>query len=54
MARCAGRGGALLKWMARDKKNLENGLALVLTLGIGRAFLDPAVDPRRLAAFLDR
>ena len=50
----AGRGGALLKWMARDKKNLENGLALVLTLGIGRAFLDPAVDPRRLAAFLDR
>ena len=50
----AGRGGALLKWMARDKKNLENGLALVLTRGIGRAFLDPAVDPRRLAAFLDR
>ena len=49
-----GRGGALLKWMARDKKNLENGLALVLTRGIGRAFLDPAVDPRRLAAFLDR
>ena len=50
----AGRGGALLKWMARDKKNLENGLALVLTRGIGRAFLDPAVDPRRLAAYLDR
>ena len=50
----AGRGGALLKWMARDKKNLENGIALVLTRGIGRDFLDPAVDPRRLAAFLDR
>ena len=50
----AGRGAALLGWMARDKKNLDSGLALVLTRGIGKAFLDPSVDPRRLAVFLDR
>ena len=49
----AGRGAALLGWMARDKKNLDHGLALVLTRGIGRAFLHTAVDPRRLAAFLN-
>ena len=49
-----GRGTALLTWIARDKKNLDGGLALVLARGIGRAFLDPAIDPRRLAAFLDR
>ena len=48
------RGAALLDWMARDKKNLDGGLALVLARGIGKAFLDPAVDPRRLAALLDR
>ena len=48
------RGAALLNWMARDKKNLDGGLALVLARGIGRAFLDPTVDPRRIAAFLDR
>ncbi len=49
-----GRGASLLKWIARDKKKLDDEVALVLTRGIGRAFLDSAVDPRRLAAFLDR
>ena len=48
------RGAALPGWMARDKKNLDGGIALVLTRGIGRAFLDPAVDPRRLASLFDR
>ena len=49
----AGRGAALLGWMARDKKSLDGGLALILTRGIGRALLHTAVDPRRLAAFLN-
>jgi len=48
------RGGNLAGWMARDKKNAGGRLALVLARGIGRAFLDPAVDSKRLAAFLDR
>ena len=47
----AGRGPDLASWMARDKKNI-GGLALVLAHGIGRAFLDRSVDPRRLSAFL--
>ena len=53
----AGLGGsaaALVKRMAGDKKNLEGRLALILSRGIGRAFLEPAVDARRLADFLDR
>ena len=49
-----GGGAALLAWLVRDKKNLDGGIALVLTRGIGRAFLDPSADPRRLSAFLDR
>ncbi|MCY7339671.1 MAG: 3-dehydroquinate synthase [Sphingomonas bacterium] len=51
----AGLAGAvdpLLMWMLRDKKNKASVPALVLTRGIGRAFLEPAVEPRRLAAFL--
>ena len=47
----AGRGPDLASWMVRDKKN-TGGLALVLAHGIGRAFLDRSVDPRRLSAFL--
>ena len=46
----ARRGGALVDWMRRDKKNASGGLSLVLVRGIGRAFLDRSVDSRRLAA----
>lgn len=48
------RGARVIAWMAGDKKNEANRLALVLVRGIGRAFLEPNVDPRRLADFLDR
>jgi len=48
------RGNRLVGWMARDKKNQPGQVALVLARGIGRAFLEPAVDVRRLAEFLDR
>lgn len=50
----AGRGGSLARRMAGDKKNASGRQALVLARGIGRAFLEPAFDPRRLAEFLDR
>ncbi|MDQ3077510.1 MAG: 3-dehydroquinate synthase [Pseudomonadota bacterium] len=46
------RGDRLIEWVARDKKNSGGTLALILARGIGKAFLDRAVDPRRLAAFL--
>ena len=46
------RGARLVDWMARDKKNSGGGLALILARGIGKAYLDRSVDPRRLAAFL--
>ena len=46
------RGNRLIEWMARDKKNSGGALALVLTRGIGKAYLDRSIDPRRLAAFL--
>jgi 3-dehydroquinate synthase len=49
-----GRGGRLITWMQGDKKNRAHRQALILVRGIGRAFLDQAVDERRLAAFLDR
>jgi 3-dehydroquinate synthetase len=49
----AKRGARLTGWMTRDKKNSQGRTALVLARGIGRAFLDPAADLRRLAAFLD-
>jgi len=48
------QGGKLVDWMRRDKKSDAGKVALVLVRGIGRAFLDPDVDPRRLADFLDR
>jgi 3-dehydroquinate synthase len=49
-----GRGGKLAGWMAGDKKNQPGQIALVLARGIGKAFLDLAVDRRRLAEFLER
>lgn len=47
-------GARLANWMARDKKNLQGQLSLVLARGIGRAFLEPVVDGRRLFDFLER
>ena len=46
------RGGRLIDWIMRDKKNSGGALALILTRGIGKAYLDRSVDPGRLAAFL--
>jgi 3-dehydroquinate synthetase len=46
-------GGALLNHIRRDKKAGGGALALVLSRGIGKAFLDRSVDERRLGAFLD-
>ena len=43
---------SLFPWIARDKKNDGNKLTLVLTRGIGQAFVARDVDPARLAAFL--
>ena len=48
------KGSRLAGWMAKDKKNHPGQLALVLVRGIGRAFLEPAVDVRRMTEFLDR
>lgn len=50
----AGRQQQLVGWMARDKKNASAGLSLILARGIGRAFLEPSVDARRVAEFLAR
>jgi 3-dehydroquinate synthase len=50
----AARGGSLLSWMVGDKKAEAGKLTLVLARGIGRAFLAPDVDRRRLTAFLDQ
>lgn len=50
----AGGAGGLVKRMAGDKKNMDGRLALVLARGIGKAFLEPNVDSRRLADFLAR
>lgn len=50
----AGRQDRLVGWMARDKKNQAGRFTLVLARGIGRAFLEPNVDARRLADFLER
>lgn len=49
-----GRGAQLAGWMAGDKKNAAGRTALILARGIGRAFLDPNVDTRRLNDFLGR
>lgn len=45
-------GERLLPWMLRDKKNDRGALTLILARGIGRAYVDPQVDVRRLTAFL--
>jgi len=45
-------GPALLPWIARDKKNDGAALTLILTRGIGEAFVARDIDPARLAAFL--
>ena len=50
----AKRGSQLARWIGRDKKNSLGRITLVLARGIGQAFLEPAVDPQRLTAFLDR
>lgn len=47
-----GRGGDLVRWMVRDKKNRDGRVALILARGIGRAFLEPQVEQRRLGEFL--
>lgn len=47
------KGTALLDWMQRDKKNLGGQLSLVLSRGIGKAFVEPKVESGALAAFLD-
>ena len=49
----ASRGQKLVTRMRGDKKNSAGKIALVLTRGIGRAYLEHSVDERRLAAFLD-
>ena len=46
--------GALLPLMGADKKNEGGSLRLVLTRGIGDAFVARDVDPGRLADFLAR
>jgi len=50
----AKQGAKLAGWISRDKKSSAGRTALVLVRGIGRAFLDPAVDVQRVTAFLDR
>lgn len=50
----ARRGGKLVDWIRRDKKNSGTRISLVMANGIGRAYFEPLVDTRRLAAFLDR
>ncbi|MCW3796816.1 3-dehydroquinate synthase [Sphingomonas sp. BN140010] len=45
---------ALLPLMGADKKNEGGRLRLVLTRGIGQAFLSDGVESGRLAAFLER
>ena len=48
----AGRAKELLSLMAQDKKADGQGLTLVLTRGIGKAFLQHGVDAGTLAEFL--
>ena len=49
-----GRTGALVDWMAGDKKNPAGKMTLILSRGIGRAFVEPSVDIGRLTNFLSR
>lgn len=50
----AKRGTQLTRWISRDKKNSSGRIVMVLAQGMGRAFLDPAVDLQRLTAFLNQ
>ncbi|MDQ3078587.1 MAG: 3-dehydroquinate synthase, partial [Pseudomonadota bacterium] len=45
-------GPSLMNWIARDKKNEGSKPTLILTRGVGQAFIARDVDPQRLAAFL--
>ncbi len=45
-------GPSLLNWIARDKKNEGTRPTLILTSGIGQAFIARDVDPQRLEEFL--
>jgi 3-dehydroquinate synthase len=47
------RGPSLLNWIARDKKNEGTKPTLILTRGIGQAFIARDVDPQRLGEFLN-
>jgi 3-dehydroquinate synthase len=49
-----GRAPDLLALMARDKKAGAGGLTLILTRGIGKAFVSRDVGSDRLAQFLER
>ncbi len=45
-------GPSLMVWIARDKKNEGTKPTLILTRGIGQAFIARDVDPQRLEEFL--
>lgn len=45
---------ALVRWMAKDKKNSAAGIGLVLTHGIGKAQFVPAAPREALVTFLAR
>ena len=49
-----GRASALAALMARDKKADADGLKLILTRGIGKAFMSRDVSQARLSEFLER
>ncbi len=54
LAQAGVSGPALLPWMARDKKNdVSTALTLILTRGIGHAFVARDIAQRTLAAFLE-
>ena len=48
-----GRGDRLLKHMVRDKKNERGAVTLVLSHGIGRAFLKHGITSGQLGPFLE-
>lgn len=47
-----GRGAELVPAMIGDKKNESDGLTLILSRGVGRAFIERGVDPASVADFL--
>lgn len=48
------RGKTLIGHMISDKKKQSGRLRFILTRGIGQAYLDSAVDPGEVEAFLER